>query len=60
MEKVMCKVTVFLVCNTPLGISEVVSLFQNPREDELQNLLPVRPRTGKIYLFRSEQRFTEW
>ena len=51
----MSKVTVFRVCNTALGISEVVSLLKNPPEDELSTLPPFRPKAGEIYLYRSDK-----
>ena len=45
----MSKVTVFRVSKTPLGISEVVSLLQDPPLDKISTLPPVssvQPKGG--------------
>ena len=47
------EVTVFRVCNTPLAISEVVSLLKNPPGDVLSTLPPAMPKAGEIYLYRN-------
>ena len=52
----MSKLTVFRVSKTPLGISEVVSLLQDPPLDKISTLPPVQPKGGEIYLYRSEQK----
>ena len=50
----MSKLTVYRVCTTPLAISEVVTLLQNPPEHGVSNLPPVTPKAGEIYIYRSE------
>ena len=50
----MSKLSVYRVCATPLAMSEVVTLLQNPPEDGLSNLPPVTLKAGEIYLYRSE------
>ena len=58
----MGKVRVLHVCNTPLAISEVVSLLKNPPEDVLSTLPPamawleevLMPKVGEIYFYRND------
>ena len=50
----MSKLTVYRVCATPLAVSEVVTLLQNPPEDGVSNLPPVTPKAGEIYIYRSD------
>ena len=51
----MNKLTVFQICSTLLGISEVVSLLKNPPEDGVSILSLAKPRAGKVYIYRSEK-----
>ena len=44
----------YQVCTTPLAISEVVTLLQNPPEDRVPNPPPVTPKAGEIYIYSSE------
>ena len=50
----MSKLTVYQVCATPLAVSEVVTLLQNPSDDGVSNLPPVTPKAGEIYIYRSD------
>ena len=41
----------FKVSSTPLSITEVVELLQNPPEDGLSTLPPAKPSAGEVYLY---------
>ena len=51
----MSKLTVFRVCSTPLGVSEVVSLLKNPLEDGVSTLPPAKSKAGEVYIYRSDK-----
>ncbi len=51
----MSKLTVFRVCATPLTISEVVSVLQNPPEDAVSTLPPVKPKAWVVYICRRDK-----
>ena len=43
----MNQLTVFRVSTTPLAISEVVSILNNPPADGISTLPPVKPKAGR-------------
>ena len=51
----MNKLSVYRVSTTPLAVSEVVTLLQNPPEDSVSDLPPVTPKAGEIYIYRSKE-----
>ena len=44
--------TVYSVCTTPLPISEVTKLLQDPPEEGISSLPPVKAKAGEIYLYK--------
>ena len=44
--------TVYSVCTTPLPISEVTKLLQDPPEEGISRLPPVKAKAGEIYLYK--------
>ena len=43
--------TVLKVSVCPLAISTAVELLQNPPEDSVSTLPPVKPKAGEVYLY---------
>ena len=56
--------TVYKVCNIPLPISEVIKVFQDPPEEALSTLPPVKPKAGDIYIYKPadecQQKDQQW
>ena len=46
----------FKVSLEPLEVAEAVSLLENPPEDAICDLPPVKPKAGEIYIYRNENK----
>jgi len=53
----MSCVPVYDVRSSPMDLSEVMLLFLNPPDDHMDTLPPVKPKGGKIYVYKSRLRW---